>query len=183
VQFLMGDALRFAKEVHKGQFRKGGEPYIHHPVRVAGYARLYIASEATLFLPAAYLHDTLEDCPAVTYEILKNKFGVLVADVVRELTNVYTKNDYPNYKRRERKIMEHERLGKCSRIAQQLKLCDRLDNIMDRLMYQDLDWSARYIRETYDLLEKIGSANEELTSVIKERINGYTQAYTPCGKN
>lgn len=176
----MGDALRFAKEAHKGQTRKGGEPYIHHPVRVAGYARLYI-QHVNILLPAAYLHDVIEDC-GVTHETLVGKFGVMVADAVQELTNEYTKQKYPNFKRRERKIMEHERLAKCSNIAQQIKLCDRLDNIMDRLLFTDSDWAARYIRETHDLLDKIGSSNEELTSVIKERINGYTQAYAPCGK-
>ena len=173
----MGDALRFAKEAHKGQIRKGGEPYIHHPVRVAGYARLYIQSDATLFIPAAYLHDVLEDCPLVTYDILKGKFGVLVADAVRDLTNLYTKKDYPNYKRRERKRMEAERLASCSNVVQQIKLCDRLDNILDKLMYTDRDWAARYVRETYELLDLIGDANRLLSNVILERINGYCQAY------
>lgn len=176
------NALKFAKECHAGQFRKGGEPYIHHPVRVAGYARLYIPDNATLYIPAAYLHDVMEDC-GVTHELLTKKFGVLVADVVQELTNQFTKEKAPNYKRRERKLMEHERLAACSNIAQQLKLCDRLDNIMDRLLFTDLEWAARYIRETYDLLEKIGHSNEELTNIIKERINGYTQAHPIGGKD
>ena len=53
-------AYEYAKELHEGQFRKSGEPYITHPLSVA-----LIVSQLELdtdSICAALLHDTLEDC-------------------------------------------------------------------------------------------------------------------------
>lgn len=53
-------AYEFAKQLHEGQFRKSGEPYISHPVAVAEIvAGLGLDTDS---ICAALLHDTLEDC-------------------------------------------------------------------------------------------------------------------------
>ena len=53
-------AYEFAEQLHNGQFRKSGEPYICHPVAVAEIvAGLGLDTDS---ICAALLHDTLEDC-------------------------------------------------------------------------------------------------------------------------
>jgi len=166
-------ALRFAENAHQGQYRLGGEPYIHHCVRVAGYARLYI-KHVGLYVPAAYMHDVLEDCPHISYEDINKSFGVLIADTVQDLTNQFTSEKCPNLKRRERKIREHERLAQVNNISQQIKLCDRLDNVTTKLYTLDHGLSKRYVEETISLLDHIGIANPNIAAQIKDRLNAYT---------
>ena len=53
-------AYAFAAELHEGQFRVSGEPYIMHPVSVAEIvAQLGLDTDS---ICAALLHDTVEDC-------------------------------------------------------------------------------------------------------------------------
>src|ERR1700749_123542 len=64
---------------HTGQMRKSGEPYITHPVAVAGIlAELGMDAETII---AAILHDTLEDTPLSRAE-LEADFGSVVAELV-----------------------------------------------------------------------------------------------------
>ena len=61
-------ALAYAREKHKGQFRKDGTPYIAHPLRMACYAAaLGIKDDATMC--TILLHDICEDC-GVSYKEL-----------------------------------------------------------------------------------------------------------------
>ena len=80
-------ALEFATEMHKGQCRKDGSPFINHPLRVANNVATYKQSNRILMLmQCAYLHDTLEDTKATYYDLLKY-FGPQVAGIVLELTS------------------------------------------------------------------------------------------------
>lgn len=54
-------ALSVARNLHNGQYRKDGTPYIVHPLKVCSTLISYgIADDTTL--AAALLHDVLEDC-------------------------------------------------------------------------------------------------------------------------
>ena len=71
------DAYMLAKEAHKDQKRKTGEPYIIHPIAVARI----VAEEFELGanpIMAAFLHDVVEDTP-YTLEDIKARFGDDVA--------------------------------------------------------------------------------------------------------
>ena len=58
---LVRTALQLATELHHGQPREAGGPYIYHPIRVTMKLwRLCIREE--YILAAALLHDVLEDC-------------------------------------------------------------------------------------------------------------------------
>ena len=107
--------LRIATEAHEGQTRRGGEPYINHPVRVAE-----LFPEGSLERSIAYLHDVLEDCPECTGMKLW-KAGVLpvVIDAVTLLTK--THGDYEMYL---------EGLSSSYR-ARKVKIADMLDNLTD----------------------------------------------------
>ena len=78
-------AARVAAEAHHGQFRRSGEPYVSHPVAVAGIAADLGLDETTVV--AALLHDAVEDT-GITLEDLERDFGADVAAVVDGVTKL-----------------------------------------------------------------------------------------------
>ena len=80
-------AFLYAKELHAGQFRLSGEPYVCHPVAVAEIAaQLGLDTDS---ICAALLHDTVEDCSEKTnLDILAKMFGKDVAMLVDGLTKI-----------------------------------------------------------------------------------------------
>ena len=78
-------AYEYADKLHEGQFRNSGDPYISHPIAVAEIvASLGLDTDS---ICAAFLHDTVEDCPDKTnLGILRNLFGESVAMLVDGLT-------------------------------------------------------------------------------------------------
>ena len=73
------EAYELAAAAHKGQKRLTGEPYITHPVAVAGIlADLHLDGQT---ICAALLHDVIEDTPTAKDEILA-RFGREVAELV-----------------------------------------------------------------------------------------------------
>ncbi len=80
-------AYDYAAELHEGQFRQSGEPYISHPVAVAQIAaNLGLDSDS---ICAALLHDTVEDCADRTdLREIEKRFGADVALIVDGLTKI-----------------------------------------------------------------------------------------------
>ena len=78
-------AFRFAYELHHGQYRKSGEPYICHPVTVAGLLRDLGGSAA--MIAAGFLHDVVEDTD-VTIEEIEQRFGAEVKLLVEGVTKL-----------------------------------------------------------------------------------------------
>ena len=95
---LIQSALQFAEEVHLGQSRKSGEPFIEHPINVASYLA-DLSLDATTII-AALLHDVIEDCGISTEQISSN-FGLDVAYLVDGVTKLQkldlSQNQKPNY--------------------------------------------------------------------------------------
>ena len=121
-------AFEYAREIHDGQFRNSGEPYIVHPIAVAEIvAGLGLDTDS---ICAAFLHDTIEDCPEKTnYDEIKRRFGDSVAMLVDGLTKM---NDI-NIVDKEEAHMENIRkmllaMSKDIRVIF-IKLCDRLHNM------------------------------------------------------
>ncbi|MCG6874624.1 MAG: bifunctional (p)ppGpp synthetase/guanosine-3',5'-bis(diphosphate) 3'-pyrophosphohydrolase [Betaproteobacteria bacterium] len=73
------EAYHFSNRAHHGQYRKSGEPYIHHPVAVAEILSHWHLDPQTLV--AALLHDVLEDTDVIKDDI-SERFGKPVADLV-----------------------------------------------------------------------------------------------------
>lgn len=78
-------AYLFAKEAHKDQFRKSGEPYIHHLIEVCYILTTLQCGPATLM--AGLLHDVVEDTDVSLKEI-RDAFGDDVAGIVDSLTKI-----------------------------------------------------------------------------------------------
>src|ERR1700722_18801093 len=82
---LMVRAAETATVAHAGQLRRSGEPYITHPIAVAGIvADLGLDAQT---VAAALLHDAVEDT-GVTNEIIKEDFGDAVAAIVDGVTKL-----------------------------------------------------------------------------------------------
>ncbi|MFZ4677876.1 MAG: HD domain-containing protein, partial [Nodosilinea sp.] len=56
---LVCQAFEFAYTLHKGQYRASGEPYICHPIAVAGLLRDLGGDSA--MIASGFLHDIVED--------------------------------------------------------------------------------------------------------------------------
>lgn len=162
-------ASRVAWYYHRNQLRKGREePYFFHCARVSALVSSFEDSTEDMVI-AAWLHDTVEDT-SINISYIDKVFGSNVLNIVLELTNKFTKNNYPNLNREERKKREAERLSKCSKEARVIKLCDRLDNISDMDYVKTKKY---YLDETRDLVDAIGDASSTIANDILERLDEY----------
>lgn len=121
-------ALSFAVDAHQGQVRKSGEAYISHPCHVAQILvqELNVTDPETL--AAAILHDTIEDVPEVTHEVIGEYFGHNVEAIVDGCTKVanFSGDRQAFSKQVHRKIFS----GAASRVEVMLiKMADRLHNM------------------------------------------------------
>lgn len=82
---LICRAFYFAYNLHEGQVRKSGEPYICHPIAVAGLLR-DLGGNSTM-IAAGLLHDVVEDTN-VTLEELEERFGYEVRLLVEGVTKL-----------------------------------------------------------------------------------------------
>lgn len=78
-------AFKMAQTAHATQFRKSGEPYLFHPLRVAHLAARHWMEFPSII--ASLLHDVVEDTP-VSIDEVEKKFGTEVALLVSGLTKV-----------------------------------------------------------------------------------------------
>ncbi len=79
------EAYRFSDEMHLGQVRKSGEPYISHPIAVAEIcAEWKLDAQAIM---AALLHDVIEDQDVKKDELIE-RFGAQVANMVDGLSKL-----------------------------------------------------------------------------------------------
>jgi len=79
------ETLEYAKEAHKTQKRRSGEPYIIHPILVA--AIVASITEDAVMAQAALLHDVVEDT-LITIDEIESRFGSDVAHLVNGLTKI-----------------------------------------------------------------------------------------------
>src|SRR5579871_5215677 len=83
---LVCRAFAYARQMHAGQTRKDGAPYITHPVEVAEILAELEMDEQTL--AAGLLHDVVEDC-GVTLDEIQREFGAEVAHLVDGVTKLH----------------------------------------------------------------------------------------------
>ena len=82
---LVERAYVYSARVHEGQVRLSGEPYLSHPLEVAGL--LTDLKLDTVSVAAGLLHDVLEDTDA-TAERLTEMFGPQVTHIVEGVTKL-----------------------------------------------------------------------------------------------
>jgi GTP pyrophosphokinase len=79
------EAYRFSDEMHLGQMRKSGEPYISHPIAVAEICADWKLDAQAIM--AALLHDVMEDQDVKKEELIE-RFGAQVATLVDGLSKL-----------------------------------------------------------------------------------------------
>lgn len=122
----LDEVLEFARERHKGQMRDDGTEYINHPIRVAQLVKKYKPStNANILQAGALLHDVLEDT-YTSYRELCDKFGVVVASLVMEVTSSGFMPTLVG-----KRIYLAHKMRYMSSYALVIKLADRLDNLYD----------------------------------------------------
>ena len=119
-------AYDFSARAHQGQVRRSGEPYLRHPLAVAGVLTL-LRTDVTAIV-AALLHDTLEDTLATSDE-LEREFGPDVVHLVSGVTKI-GKITFRNYEEKQAENFRKMVLSMADDIRVVLiKLADRLHNM------------------------------------------------------
>jgi GTP diphosphokinase / guanosine-3',5'-bis(diphosphate) 3'-diphosphatase len=145
------EAYKFADAAHLGQFRASGQPYITHPIAVAGLCADWKLDAQAIM--AALMHDTIED-QGVTKTELIEKFGAPTADLVDGLTKL----DKLQFNTREESQAESFRkmllaMARDVRVIL-IKLADRLHN-MRTMQSMAPAKRQRIARETLDIYAPI----------------------------
>jgi len=87
-EYVFWEALDFAIGAHDDQWRRSGDAYILHPCSVAKILAEEMDITNPEILAAALLHDTVEDVPEVTAELVGENFGNYVQAIVEGCTKV-----------------------------------------------------------------------------------------------
>lgn len=173
----------FADRAHGGQMRKyTPDRYIVHPVRVMEICRVY--NDSMPVLCAALLHDVLEDTPVTNEELedfLTTMMSTMAAQqttaLVVELTDVYTKKNFPKWNRKKRRAAEEERMSQTSAEAQTIKYADIMDNCKE-IVEHDPDFARVFLRECRNLLQMMTQGHPELYRQAKQAVQAARQSLT-----
>ncbi|MGD9818921.1 MAG: bifunctional (p)ppGpp synthetase/guanosine-3',5'-bis(diphosphate) 3'-pyrophosphohydrolase [Desulfomonilaceae bacterium] len=144
---LIRGAYVYSARVHQGQTRMSGEPYLSHPVAVAGILAQMKLDEASV--ATGLLHDTVEDTLATTEE-LERFFGSEIANLVDGVTKI-SKIPFQSKEERQAENFRKMILAMSRDIRVLLvKLADRLHN-MRTLQHMPRESQIRIARETMEI--------------------------------
>ncbi|KQC08851.1 MAG: GTP pyrophosphokinase [Smithella sp. SDB] len=144
---MIKKAYIYSAAVHQGQVRLSGEPYLTHPMEVAGILTNMKMDTATII--SGLLHDTIEDTLTTT-EQLEKEFGKDVAFLVGGLTKL-SRISFGSQEERQSENFRKMILAMSADIRILLvRLADRLHN-MRTLQYHPKEKRIYIARETMDI--------------------------------
>ncbi len=159
------EALEFAAECHRGQYRKGTRiPYIVHPVSMVRFLARVGAPEDVL--AAAALHDVVEDTEA-TLDQVRERFGDRVAELVEGASET---DKSQTWRERKEATVQAARQTDDAELTV-LKCVDKLDNLSD--IREDRELVGEKIWERF----KADKANQvwyygTLSRIFSEKLAG-----------
>src|SRR3954463_4000301 len=171
---LIKKAYVYSAKVHQGQIRKSGEPYLIHPLEVAGLLAQLKLDEASIV--SGLLHDTVEDTLATTEEI-RELFGEEVTAIVDGVTKLSKFSASQSLSQEEKQAENFRKM--IIAMAQDIrvilvKLADRTHN-MRTLDHMKEEKQARIAQETLDIYAPL--ANRLGISWIKTELEDLSFRY------
>ncbi len=144
-------AYYYAEQAHEGQRRRSGEPYVTHPLAVAGIlADMHMDHQS---LMAAMLHDVIEDT-SISKQALEEQFGDSVADLVDGVSKLTRMEDQTRAEAQAENFQKMAlAMAKDIRVIL-VKLADRLHN-MRTLGVLKPEKRRRIAKETLDMYAPI----------------------------
>ncbi|MCX6646048.1 MAG: bifunctional (p)ppGpp synthetase/guanosine-3',5'-bis(diphosphate) 3'-pyrophosphohydrolase [bacterium] len=142
-------AWDFARDAHKDQKRKSGDPFISHPLETASILADFRLDTAVV--AAALLHDILEDT-SVTEDDLRREFGEEILSLVQGVTKLSRlEEDLPSGtsdKQADNMANMIMAMARDIRVVL-IKMADRLHN-MRTLQYLEPERQVRIAKETLE---------------------------------
>jgi len=146
-------AYFFAEQAHFGQLRRSGEPYVTHPLAVAGIlADMHMDHQS---LMAAMLHDVIEDT-GIEKTAIGTQFGPIVAELVDGVSKL-TQMEFESLEEKQAENFQKMALAMAQDIRVILvKLADRLHNMRTLGVLQTTK-AKRIAKETLDIYAPIAT--------------------------
>lgn len=167
-------ALEFATKAHAGVFRKSKEalPYVSHPIEVATIIQAYHPDNENAII-GALLHDTVEDCEEVTFEVIEEVFGSEIASIIKEVTD--DESDLQDLPRDELKKVRRQRqvdnLKNISFESQLIRLGDKISNVSTvTATNKSIEWQTGYINFVKDVYEELKDLDSPMVGVLQEKV-------------
>jgi len=150
---LVRRAYYYAEQAHDGQFRRSGDPYVTHPLAVAGIlSDMHMDPQS---LVAALLHDVIEDT-GISKQAVKSQFGEAIAEMVDGVSKL-NKISFSSHAEAQADNFQKMALAMAKDIRVILvKLADRLHN-MRTLDVLSPEKRRRVARETLDIYAPIAN--------------------------
>ncbi len=171
---IIKKAYVYSAKVHQGQTRKSGEPYLVHPLEVAGLLAEMKLDEASIV--TGLLHDTIEDTLA-TPEELTELFGAEIAQLVDGVTKLSQFSASANVTAEEKQAENFRKMivamARDIRVIL-VKLADRTHN-MRTLQHMAPEKQRRIAQETIDIYAPL--ANRLGIGWIKQELEDLSFQY------
>lgn len=167
----INEAIKLACHLHRNQSRKDdyNTPYVSHLFSVAMILSSVTDDEDIII--AGLMHDSLEDVPSYTYDMLVRDCGTRVAEIVLHVTEPLNANKRDDeqlpWLTRKEKYMETLRLGGVE--SAMVSAADKIHNTESFIVDAGKSGSAFTSRFTSSLRNKLWF-HEQVLEIIKEKL-------------